>query len=69
MPIDVSEVKDADTTENAEGYITIAPICADFTTGFNTNVPSHNRFRADVMRAVAKMGYGPRRPICAATCL
>jgi hypothetical protein len=56
-PVDVPEVRNADTTDNANGYITIVPIYADFTTGFNGNVPGHNQFRADVGKALGDLGY------------
>ncbi|MCP5246589.1 MAG: 5'/3'-nucleotidase SurE [Burkholderiales bacterium] len=32
-PLDLAEIKNADTTNNANGYITIVPIEADYTTG------------------------------------
>jgi 5'-nucleotidase len=56
-PIDET-VANADTTKNAEGYITIVPIRSDFTTGFaNENLGKDTAFRAKLEKILRKMDF------------
>jgi 5'-nucleotidase len=56
-PVEES-VSNADTTINAEGYITIVPVRSDFTTGFASETLGHDTaFRAKLNRMLREMGY------------
>lgn len=51
-------VPNADTTKNAEGYVTIVPIRSDFTAGFvSKNAKEDVKFRARLKKTLRQMGY------------
>ena len=57
VPVEES-IPNADSTVNAEGFITIVPIRSDFTTGFvNPNAGTDFSYRAKLAKVLRKMGY------------
>lgn len=57
VPSDTMERRNADTTLNAAGYITLVPMQADYTAGVSYKPGVAKRFRKSLARTLRKMGY------------
>lgn len=55
--ISVEEVKNADTTNNLEGYITVVPLFPDFTADKPAENGTAKKFRKSLKKTLKAMGY------------